>query len=157
MSHGPKHLVERICPTCGTHFEVYPSSRKISCSFKCRPNNDHFTAWRELNSDYQNGEKNPAWKGGTSRATILRRVKKVLEDANVDQYTCQVCGRKSGVRMNIHHKDGDRLNNKPENLEVLCPVCHNSGSPNAKHTRLIDELGRFKSGITICDSETSTG
>lgn len=26
--------------------------------------------------------------------------------------------------MEVHHKDGDHLNNQLENLELLCPNCH---------------------------------
>lgn len=45
--------------------------------------------------------------------------------------------RESGLQ--IHHKDGDALNNNKNNLEVLCPNCHwmtpNMGSKNKNATR----------------------
>ncbi len=28
------------------------------------------------------------------------------------------------VPLEVHHKDGNPLNNKPDNLELLCPNCH---------------------------------
>jgi len=39
---------------------------------------------------------------------------------------CEVCGavESEGVSFHIHHKDGNRLNDSPENLMVLCPSCH---------------------------------
>jgi len=43
---------------------------------------------------------------------------------------CQICDwgiihSKTGlVPLTIHHKDGNCLNNKEENLELLCPNCH---------------------------------
>ena len=41
--------------------------------------------------------------------------------------------------LQIHHKDGDCTNNKPNNLMVLCPNCHamteNFGSRNKNATR----------------------
>lgn len=57
---------------------------------------------------------------------------------------CQKCGwgeiNKSTnlVPLQIHHIDGDALNNKVENLELLCPNCHaladNFGSRNKNAT-----------------------
>lgn len=35
---------------------------------------------------------------------------------------CMRCG--SGNDLEVHHKDRDRDNNSPENLEVLCHGCH---------------------------------
>ena len=28
------------------------------------------------------------------------------------------------IPLEVHHKDGDRTNNSPENLSLLCPNCH---------------------------------
>ena len=28
------------------------------------------------------------------------------------------------IRLQVHHKDGDHLNNELENLQLLCPNCH---------------------------------
>jgi hypothetical protein len=115
---------------------------------------ENLRKWREKNPDYQTGSNNPAWKGGTSRSSILRRARDVLDAAGVDQFTCQCCRRESPqYRFNVHHKDGNRENNELSNLEVLCPGCHNSGSPSARHTRQVDEQGRFTRGITIEDSK----
>jgi len=101
-------------------------------------------AWRDRTPNYQIGPNNPFWKGGTSKSTINRRCKKLLTLVNVDMYTCQSCGKFSTIRHNIHHKDGNRLNNTVENLEVLCSVCHNSGSPLARHPRKRSiKTGRF--------------
>lgn len=35
---------------------------------------------------------------------------------------CVICGAKEGLH--IHHKDKNPQNNSPENLVVLCGVCH---------------------------------
>lgn len=35
---------------------------------------------------------------------------------------CNSCGDTSDLH--VHHQDGDRENNEPENLEVLCKDCH---------------------------------
>lgn len=46
-------------------------------------------------------------------------------------WRCERCG--TGPPFEVHHKDGDRGNNDPENLEALCPPCH-----LAEHDRLKD-------------------
>ena len=35
---------------------------------------------------------------------------------------CEACGKKG--RLDIHHKDRDKRNQRPENLAVLCHLCH---------------------------------
>jgi endogenous inhibitor of DNA gyrase (YacG/DUF329 family) len=35
---------------------------------------------------------------------------------------CEICGSQS--RLGLHHKDRNRTNNSPENLQTLCPTCH---------------------------------
>lgn len=51
---------------------------------------------------------------------------RVFEERGRD---CSKCGwnkeRHDGIiPTQINHKDGDRTNNHPDNLEVLCPNCH---------------------------------
>jgi len=49
---------------------------------------------------------------------------------------CEICGS-TGVR-HVHHKDGNPLNNTPENLQTLCASCHRlSHSPNYMGTPLL--------------------
>ncbi|TFG24210.1 MAG: hypothetical protein EU529_04875 [Promethearchaeota archaeon] len=36
--------------------------------------------------------------------------------------------------LDIHHIDGNRQNNRPENLELLCPNCH-ALTPNYKGSK----------------------
>ena len=99
----------------------------------------------------QRGAKNPFWKGGTSKSTICRLTRRILNEAGIDQYTCQRCGRKKTKkegRHNIHHIDEDRSNNTLENLEVLCVRCHNGHAKGARHWRPVNKRnpanGRFK-------------
>ena len=47
---------------------------------------------------------------------------------------CAACNRESGLE--IHHIDGDRWNNDPDNLTLLCPDCH------------LDEHGRGSGGVS---------
>lgn len=63
------------------------------------------------------------------------------------EYKCECCGisewNNKPISLQIHHIDGDHLNNKLENLQILCPNCHSqtknySGRSNKKsnHVRI---------------------
>ena len=64
--------------------------------------------------------------------------------------SCQICGWNKvnsytgKVPLQLHHIDGDCLNNKEENLQLLCPNCHslteNFGSRNTNATRIDKRL-----------------
>lgn len=73
----------------------------------------------------QTGNKNPAFKNGLSRATVNRLSKQVLLLDGRDLFKCERCSNRSNIQYPRHHKDRNRANNTPENLEVLCHSCHN--------------------------------
>lgn len=55
--------------------------------------------------------------------TYERPWKQFVKDA------CEKCGYKSidpvfKRDLDVHHKDGDKKNNEPSNLQTLCPPCH---------------------------------
>lgn len=41
-----------------------------------------------------------------------------------DNHTCQACGWRADRFQEIHHRDGDHSNHAEDNLETLCPLCH---------------------------------
>jgi hypothetical protein len=61
------------------------------------------------------GENNYAYTGGgfTSFKAVKATKAKV----------CELCGKTEG-RLEMDHIDGDRSNNEPENLQLLCVSCH---------------------------------
>ena len=59
------------------------------------------------------GENHWLWKGGKSRRSYRRVIKKVK---------CATCD--SRLNLCIHHRDFDHYNNDPANLQVLCVSCH---------------------------------
>lgn len=73
-------------------------------------------------------ENNPAWKGGVADwdySDDWKRIAKSIRDR--DKWTCQHCGeqrKRWGVNLHVHHIDGNKLNNNPNNLISLCAKCH---------------------------------
>ncbi len=58
----------------------------------------------------QAGENNNNYKNGISTYNQHKKSR------------CERCG--STKNLMVHHKDGNRKNNKPSNLETLCWSCH---------------------------------
>jgi len=50
---------------------------------------------------------------------------------------CELCGNEiwlnKPIKLEIHHKDGDRTNNNLDNLMLLCPNCHSQTDNWRKH------------------------
>jgi 5-methylcytosine-specific restriction endonuclease McrA len=59
-----------------------------------------------------------------NRGNLKRRM---IADG-IKQNVCAACGlgewRGKRLSMALHHINGDRLDNRLENLELLCPNCH---------------------------------
>ena len=118
------------CLNCGKKLEkVHLTKDNKYCNHQCK-------------SDYEYRQYIEKWKKGevdgvVSGFGISKHVRRyMLEKAN---YQCK-CGwhevnpYTGRIPLQIHHIDGNCLNNKEENLEVLCPNCHslteNFGSRN---------------------------
>ncbi len=56
------------------------------------------------------------------------RLKQRLIDEGLKEPCCESCGQSSWldrpIPLELHHEDGDRSNNRLENLKLLCPNCH---------------------------------
>lgn len=94
---------------------------KLSAIRKGKPKSEE---WRKaisealLNSDKLNhaGKNNSNYKHGKY---VDERIYRTTLELN----SCSECGA-TEVVFDVHHKDGDHLNNNPENLQVLCHKCH---------------------------------
>lgn len=72
------------------------------------------------------------WKNGKLAGHTGCRVKNFIRFYLYNKYnnSCGICGwnEKHPITnrppLEVHHKDGDAMNNKEENLELLCPNCH---------------------------------
>lgn len=102
--HKAQHLrgsVKKNCLHCDKEFLTSPSKNRKFCSIECRVNE-------------QKTKFNPTFQ--TVRKSMKRR----------DMITsCERCGYDDVPQiLGVHHKDRNRRNNAPDNLEVLCPNCH---------------------------------
>lgn len=74
--------------------------------------------WNKENYQYERFQKGKTIKnGGALKATIALRGRQ-----------CECCKNKdwldNPIPLEVHHIDGDRLNNELSNLQLLCPNCH---------------------------------
>ncbi len=80
----------------------------------------HFTGqgWNKNNFDFSRFRKNQHVKSSTLRSGI----------ACLRGYQCEMCGISKWeditIPLEVHHIDGDCLNNEMDNLMLLCPNCH---------------------------------
>lgn len=79
---------------------------------------------------YNKGPDNPNWKGGASQTHVGNLY-------SVEGKVCNDCG--TGDDIVRHHKDEDRTNNDPSNIEFLCRGCHASHHHKGKKHNLSDE------------------
>jgi len=73
------------------------------------------------------------------------------EENDRSEYTCPDCGRKESEIsewFEVHHKNGEPMDNRPENHVALCPACHNlreDKKPSIEQIRrLRDEVSEDK-------------
>lgn len=115
--HTYAELSKRLGYNGSTRFEVVRDMVKelnLDASHFCHPRKGKF--------DYSRFVYGKEMKGsGMLQALIALR-----------GYKCEMCGLThwlgNPIVLEVHHKDGDRLNNVLENLQLLCPNCHSTTS-----------------------------
>ena len=102
-------MVSRICENCRSKFSItIHDSKRIGkryrrfCSRRCS----------------KLGALNPRWKGSdvTPEAGRHRARRRYVTVG-----PCRICGNPKAER---HHKDGNTLNNDPDNIDIVCRRCH---------------------------------
>lgn len=123
-----KEAKARYCLYCGK--ELSPSQDKY-CSSNCQ----HAQQQKEYIDRWKAGLEN-GLKGEYQLSKHIRNYLLVKHD-----YKCELCGwgeknpYTDTIPLEIHHKDGNYLNNKEENLQVLCPNCHSLTETHKSHNK----------------------
>jgi hypothetical protein len=123
------------CKFCGKEIHSRKNgTERIFCNHKCR-------------IDFEYSEYIKKWKNGEESGLVGYTVSKHIRRYLFEKYMnkCKECGwskinQSSGnIPLQINHIDGNHLNNKEDNLELLCPCCHsltpNFGALNKGHGR----------------------
>lgn len=76
---------------------------------------------------------------GLGKNTIKRKAQNVVIEDGRNLRLCEKCGIINKSQNHpVHHKDRNRANNSPDNLIVLCSVCH-----ALEHKKGRNSLGQF--------------
>lgn len=124
-----------FCLNCGK--ELFGEQRRNKyCSVNCQQEFQH--------KQYINNWKQGLESGTTGKYGVSLHIRKYLFDKYNN--SCQLCGWNKvnpyshKIPLQIHHIDGNCLNNKEENLQLLCPNCHSLtetfGSLNKESSRI---------------------
>jgi hypothetical protein len=133
------------CKNCDVEIVLYPERSNEFCSHECH-------------SEYEYHQYIKRWKNGEENGIVAEfltstYIKKYFFEKNNNK--CEKCGwgeknkYTNKVPLQLHHNNGDSLNNDEENLQLLCPNCHsltqNFGSRNKNATKGRSEyFGRKK-------------
>lgn len=93
---------------------------------------------------YAEGYEHPSYKNGSGMKW------KILKKFNRDISRCQIC-KDDKSKLIIHHISGDKKDNHPKNLAVLCYFCHSAihDNPNKIANRFQINHPRNKHYIEI--------
>ncbi len=91
-----------ICATCKTEFEHYATKKRKFCSRKCLKNFDYPGSFWTGKNGYL------YYRKGRGKKILVHRIVAGIKDSRI-----------------VHHKDGNKLNNSLDNLEILkCQADH---------------------------------
>lgn len=129
-NHTRTHTV--VCKQCGKEFYPNYSSKSLFCSIQCHRN----FLYREYIRRWKLGEES----GIQSKYDVSNHIRRYLFEKH--NCRCQRCewGEQNmftgKVPLQIHHIDGNCLNNKEDNLQLLCPNCHSLTETFGSRNRL---------------------
>jgi len=108
----------KICPICENEFETksgHPREKTV-CSHSC------------ANTYYRTGVEHPNYKEDVD---LNGEAKHRIICFRYHEKKCVCCEEKNIVE--AHHHDGNKKNNKPENLVPLCPTHHRYWHSRFRH------------------------
>jgi hypothetical protein len=113
------------CKFCGKLINSRKNGTiRIFCNHKCHSEYDY----KEFIENWKQGKES-----GLVGYTVSKHIRRYLFEKYMNK--CKECGwskinqTTGNIPLQINHIDGNHLNNKEDNLELLCPSCH-SLTPN---------------------------
>ena len=119
---------ERYCIVCG---KLLKSQQLKYCSTNCQREDQYINYIERWKQGLENGLK--------GEYQISNRIRRYL--LNKHNCKCELCGwgernpYTNTIPLEIHHKDGNYLNNSEDNLQVLCPNCHSLTETMKSHNK----------------------
>lgn len=112
---------KRFCKNCKKEIPK-EKRRNIYCDNKCQMEYEYKQYIIQWKAGIESGVKGEKYKD------ISNHIRRYLFEKYDNK--CSKCGWNKEnpfthtIPLEIHHKDGNCLNNKEENLDLLCPNCH---------------------------------
>lgn len=131
LKTNPLTKLNNLCKNCNKRLTRGDS---VYCNPSCQHSYTR-SAW------LQRWLTDPLFNPTNKHGEVPQRVKNALISLRGEK--CETCGwcerhpMTGKIPIQVHHRDGDDTNNRPENLKLLCPNCH-SLTPNwgARNKRL---------------------
>lgn len=108
----------------------YTKQYKLEHAERCQQmGSDYRIAHKDQKREYdklyrQNNAEQIAERKRSYHAHRSSSHKRVYDD-QVGVWECSLCGAVEGeIQLDIHHKNQDKTDNRPENLVCLCKTCH---------------------------------
>lgn len=116
----PSIRIVKICPNCKKEFKIYPSiQNKTFCSRKCRT--EATTLWDKEGRYHSTGGYIMIPKPGISKPGKLKDL--MYEHRAVAE---NILKRKLDRTEEVHHINGNKQDNRPENLMIIDSISHKS-------------------------------
>lgn len=111
---------KRFCLFCGASLPTKTYTDNVYCNHTCA-HNHRYALYIER---WKNGLEDGLRGGYQTSKYIHRYIIEKFGNKCTKCGWCEVNPYTNKVPLELEHKDGNYLNNKEENLDLLCPNCH---------------------------------
>lgn len=112
-----------------SHFGNYKTFHRYRIMYNV--DTSHFVNYateENLKKRRENSKKAEEYFVKSTVSVKSQKLLKLLLENNLKEYKCEKCGISEWngmpIKLQVHHVDGNHMNNEINNLEILCPNCH---------------------------------